>query len=320
MAATTTSALSCSTNVFPVASSTTHSSYQSLRVTLGRFGPTSSQQKNKKQQLFAQLGLLQLKSSRGEQWQERSRRKSRSNRSRLLLLLERIPWDSSSMRAMTEESAAEGGGGGGGGGSAAAAAVATTTSDKLSAEEEEEDQAHVSEIFRVLDLLKKKRDMSFAEVKLTIMIEDPREVQRRQELDIEDGRGCSREDLANALVEINEGRMPADRLVLRELAKEMTAWPNLEVWIDSFFLLAKHSSLSSPYAKVTPTGVDPKLAAQRARIDWDAAAEIQPGAEQQELTDMVPPAVGFSLLYVVSFIPIIIGVTVVLILFFNSLQ
>jgi len=149
MAATTTSALSCSTNVFPVASSTTPSSYQSLRVTLGRFGPASSQQKNKKQQLFAQLGLLQLKSSRDEQWQERSRRKSRSNRRRLLLLSERVPWDSSSMRAMTEESAAEGGGGG----SAAAAAVATTTSDKLSAEEEEEDQAHVSEIFRVSSLL-----------------------------------------------------------------------------------------------------------------------------------------------------------------------
>lgn len=212
---------------------------------------------------------------------------------------------------MTEESAAEGGGGGG---SAAAAAVATTTSDKLSAEEEEEDQAHVSEIFRVLDLLKKKRDMSFAEVKLTIMIEDPREVQRRKELDIEDGRGCSREDLANALVEINEGRMPADRLVLRELAKEMTAWPNLEDELQEL------NPAASPYAKVTPTGVDPKLAAQRARVDWDAAAEIQPGAEQKELTDMVPPAVGFSLLYVVSFIPIIIGVTVVLILFFNSLQ
>ncbi len=40
------------------------------------------------------------------------------------------------------------------------------------------------------------------QVKLTIMIEDPREVQRRKELDIEDGRGCSREDLANALVEV----------------------------------------------------------------------------------------------------------------------
>jgi len=34
------------------------------------------------------------------------------------------------------------------------------------------------------------------------MIEDPHEVQRRKELDIEDGGGCSREDLANALVEV----------------------------------------------------------------------------------------------------------------------
>jgi hypothetical protein len=54
---------------------------------------------------------------------------------------------------------------------------------------------------------------------------------------------------------------------------------------------------ASPYAKVTPTGVDPKLAAQRARIDWDAAAEIQPGAEQKELTDMVPPAVVKKIVY-----------------------
>ncbi len=57
---------------------------------------------------------------------------------------------------------------------------------------------------------------------------------------------------------------------------------------------------ASPYAKVTPTGVDPKLAAQRARVDWDAAAEIQPGAEQKELTDMVPPAVVKTFVYPLS--------------------
>ncbi len=65
---------------------------------------------------------------------------------------------------------------------------------------------------------------------------------------------------------------------------------------------------ASPYAKVTPTGVDPKLAAQRARIDWDAAAEIQPGAEQKELTDMVPPAVVKTFVYPLSYPkPISIG-------------
>ena len=48
---------------------------------------------------------------------------------------------------------------------------------------------------------------------------------------------------------------------------------------------------ASPYAKVTPTGVDPKVAAQRAKIDWDAAAEIEPGEEPKDLSDMVPPVV-----------------------------
>ncbi len=56
-----------------------------------------------------------------------------------------------------------------------------------------------------------------------------------------------------------------------------------------------------PYAKVTPTGVDPKLVAQRAHVDWDAAAEIQPGAEQKELTDMVPPAVVKKIVYALSY-------------------
>lgn len=41
-----------------------------------------------------------------------------------------------------------------------------------------------------------------AQVKLTIMIEDPREVERRKELGIEDDRGCSKEDMALALVEV----------------------------------------------------------------------------------------------------------------------
>lgn len=42
---------------------------------------------------------------------------------------------------------------------------------------------------------------------------------------------------------------------------------------------------------MTPTGVDPRLAAQRARIDWDAATEFTAGEEQKDLSDMVPPVV-----------------------------
>lgn len=42
---------------------------------------------------------------------------------------------------------------------------------------------------------------------------------------------------------------------------------------------------------MTPTGVDPKLAAQRARVDWDAATEFTAGEEPKDLSDMVPPVV-----------------------------
>lgn len=35
------------------------------------------------------------------------------------------------------------------------------------------------------------------------MIEDPREAERRKQLGVEDERGCSREDLGNALNEVH---------------------------------------------------------------------------------------------------------------------
>ena len=45
----------------------------------------------------------------------------------------------------------------------------------------------------------------------------------------------------------------------------------------------------SLYAKVTDTGIDPKLAAKKLNSDWDSAAEI----EDPDATDgtEVPPAV-----------------------------
>lgn len=66
------------------------------------------------------------------------------------------------------------------------------------------------------------------------------------------------------------------------------------IWQDE---ISEVNPLASPYAKVTPTGVDPKVAAQRAKVDWDAAAEIGPGEEPKDLSDMVPPVVvGFFLI------------------------
>ncbi|GAB4840833.1 Ycf3-interacting protein 1, chloroplastic [Ancistrocladus abbreviatus] len=194
-----------------------------------------------------------------------------------------------------------------------AAAAAATAEVQEEVEVTPEDLEYVNQIKRVLELLKKNRDMLFGEVKLTIMIEDPREVERRRLLGIDDSEAPTREDLVDALEDVNEGRIPENRVALRMLAEEMINWPNLEDEAPR-----KRPKSRSPYAKATDTGVDPQVAAKRLNVDWDSAAEIEePGvADDME----VPPAVGYGALYLVSAFPIIIGVSVVLILFYNSLQ
>lgn len=188
-------------------------------------------------------------------------------------------------------------------------------------EEEEEEEAlppspqdlqYVQDIKRVLELLRKNRDMIFSEVKLTVMIEDPREVERRRLLGIDDADTPTRDDLAEALEQVNEGKIPKNREALQMLAEEMINWPNLEVEAT------KTKPSKSLYAKATDTGINPKEAARRLKIDWDSAAEIE-DADMNDETD-VPSVVGYGALYLVTGFPIIIGVAVVLILFYNSLQ
>ncbi|WCJ40559.1 Ycf3-interacting protein 1 chloroplastic [Euphorbia peplus] len=175
-----------------------------------------------------------------------------------------------------------------------------------------EDLQYIQDIKRVLDLLKKNRDMMFNEVKLTISIEDPRDVERRRLLGIEDPDTPTREDLAEALEQVNEGKVPKDRTALQMLAEEMINWPNLEVEIK------KSKPRKSLYAKATDTGIDPREAAKRLKVDWDSAAEI----EDTDTTDEteVPALLGYGALYFVTALPVIIGISVVLILFYNSLQ
>ncbi|KNA13458.1 hypothetical protein SOVF_116430 isoform B [Spinacia oleracea] len=185
--------------------------------------------------------------------------------------------------------------------------------DDVEPEPTPEDLEYIAQIKRVLKLLKKNRDMLFGEVKLTIMIEDPREVERRRLVGIDDSDGPTREDLAAVLEEVNEGKIPRDRDALRILAEEMINWPNLEA--EPSKKTTKNKSL---YAKATDTGIDPVVAAKRLNIDWDSAAEIEPPKTSDESD--VPPILGYGALYLVTGFPVIIGVSVVLILFYNSLQ
>ncbi|KAL0693022.1 hypothetical protein Bca4012_060202 [Brassica carinata] len=177
-----------------------------------------------------------------------------------------------------------------------------------------EDLKYVNQIKRVLEQLRRNRDMMFNEVKLTIMIEDPREVEKRRLLGIEDADAPSREDLAEALEQVNEGKIPKDRLTLRMLYEEMIRWPNLEVEVS------KKQRGKSLYAKSTDTGIDPKEAAKRLNVEWDSAAAIEEADVDDDDTGVASKAMGYGALYLVSSFPVIIGISVVLILFYNSLQ
>jgi hypothetical protein len=55
----------------------------------------------------------------------------------------------------------------------------------------------------LIRILKLELD-SLLQVRLTIMIEDPREEERREELAVENERGCSRDDMAAALVDVSD--------------------------------------------------------------------------------------------------------------------
>ncbi|GKB91511.1 ycf3-interacting protein 1, chloroplastic [Tanacetum coccineum] len=198
-------------------------------------------------------------------------------------------------------------------------AVESTENDDVQEDDDDEyedpdpqDLEYVAQIKRVLELLKKNRDMLFNEVKLTVMIEDPREVERKRLLGIDDADTPTREDLAAVLEEVNEGKIPRDRIALQMLADEMVQWPNLEVEAT------KKGPRKSLYAKATDTGVDPEVAAKRLNIDWDTAAEIEEEAASDE--SEVPSVLGYGALYLVTAFPVIIGISVVLILFYNSLQ
>lgn len=187
----------------------------------------------------------------------------------------------------------------------------TSTTDDLE-NADPDDVELVRQIQRVLELLRKNRDMVFNEVKLTILIEDPREAERKRLLGIEVSNDVTRDDLVAALEDVNEGKIPENRVALRMLAEEMINWPNLEVEAP------KTKPSKSLYAKATDTGVDLKAAAKRLNIDWDSAAEFEDDDENAE--EVVPPAVGYGALYLVTLLPVIIGISVILILFYNSLQ
>ena len=69
--------------------------------------------------------------------------------------------------------------------------------------------------------------MTVNEIRLTLAIESPLVREQRELLGVERGAGgVSRDDVAAALAAVAAGRVPRDRLALKELHREMGSGPS----------------------------------------------------------------------------------------------
>ncbi|DBA94845.1 hypothetical protein WJX77_001914 [Trebouxia sp. C0004] len=177
------------------------------------------------------------------------------------------------------------------------------------------------DIMKAVNQLQEKRDMSINECKLTIAIEDPRSRERREAMGIEENAGgVSRDEMAAALMEVVDGRLPKDRIALRELYNEILGWPWLEADEDQ---TEGTGEAVANYEGITPTGITqkPEIGSAGWRGDQPRPPVGRDKTEKpQGIADLLPDWVGYGFLYGLSGLPVIIGVLVVAVLFFNSLK
>eukprot|EP01025_Chloroclados_australasicus_P053030 TRINITY_DN6203_c0_g1_i1.p2 TRINITY_DN6203_c0_g1~~TRINITY_DN6203_c0_g1_i1.p2 ORF type:complete len:258 (-),score=33.43 TRINITY_DN6203_c0_g1_i1:214-987(-) len=164
--------------------------------------------------------------------------------------------------------------------------------------DDETAKEYCREIVENIKLLKEKRDMSFSELKLIVAIEDPR-VKENRKLGVERDSGVSRDEMAAALQEVAEGRVPKDRVALKEVHSELINWPYLQ---EVQYQASQEESLGWREGQARPPMGRDK------------------NEKPQSLLDRLPDWVGYGAIYGVSVVPIIIGVLVVTLLFFSSLR
>ena len=71
---------------------------------------------------------------------------------------------------------------------------------------------------------------------------------------LQDESGASRDEVAAALLEVAEGRVPKDRIALQQLYREIMEWPFINEAPAAEEEVAAASS-SSPYEAITDTGI-----------------------------------------------------------------
>eukprot|EP00210_Caulerpa_lentillifera_P002612 g2499.t2 len=162
---------------------------------------------------------------------------------------------------------------------------------------------YCKDILQTIRDLETFREMTFEEIKLIIAI-DPRNREQAPAGSEQQESDVTRAEMANSLSEIINGKLPNDRIALKVLWEEMMTWPALD--IDRQKLNENNQD-------------DEKKAGWR-----EGQARPPVGRDQSEtpvnLEDMLPEWVGYSYLYLLSAVPLMIAVVVVAILFVNSLQ
>jgi len=170
---------------------------------------------------------------------------------------------------------------------------------------DEDARDYCQRVVKVLKLLRERRRMGLSEIQLTIEIEQPEEIERNKVLGIQNVP--SRYERALALTRITEGQIPENRVALKLLCEELESWPFLEESVAEV-----PESDRSQYEQLN--SAQGGVSAPRKRMGRD------PNEPKTSAMDMLPDWVGYSMLYGVSAIPVIITISVIAILFFSSLK
>eukprot|EP00873_Tetraselmis_striata_P007949 jgi/Tetstr1/428213/TSEL_018254.t1 len=169
---------------------------------------------------------------------------------------------------------------------------------------DEDAREYCQRVVKVLKVLRERRRMSLSEIQLTIEIEQPEEIERNRVLGIQNVP--SRYERALALSRVTEGKIPENRLALKLLCEELESWPFLDEAVEA------PPTDSSQYERIS--GAQGGVSAPRKRMGRD------PSDPKTSATDMLPDWIGYSMLYGVSAVPVIITISVIAILFFSSLK
>jgi hypothetical protein len=179
------------------------------------------------------------------------------------------------------------------------------------------------DVVAAIQKLRTARDMTVNEIRLTLAIESPLVREQRALLGVESGGAVSRDDIAAALVDVAAGKIPRDRLALKELHREMVEWPFIEAERKGSGgggggAGGAEASTSTAYAP--PDAAPSKSPGWRSGQARPKPLGRDPTDAPASLADRLPEWMGYSALYLISAAPVLIAGSVVAILFFNSLR